>query len=177
MNALKSISALAIAALLGAGVVKVLDRNETVETPAANASDTAVSQLDSQARQGAYKDDFAALNARRESVVTLPSGVQYEILTAGNGATPQPGDAVVISYTGSLSDGRVFDSTANNDGPLTIGLDTIVIPGLREALLLMPEGSHWRVVIPPSEGFANSGNNRLRRRDLIYDIELVGIDG
>jgi len=176
MNTLKSISALAIAALLGAGIMKVLDRQEAQDTAAADSA-AAVAQLESQARQGAYKDDFAALNAGRESVVTLPSGVQYEILAPGNGATPQPGDAVQLRYTGSLSDGRVFDSTANLDAPLTIDLDTIVIPGLREALLLMPEGSHWRVVIPPSQGFANAGNNRLRRRDLIYDIELVGIDG
>jgi FKBP-type peptidyl-prolyl cis-trans isomerase FklB len=176
MNALKLISLIVVAALLGAGIMKVLDRQDAQDTAAADSA-AAVAQLDSQARQGAYKDDFAALNAGRDNVVTLPSGVQYEILTAGSGATPQSGDAVVISYTGSLSDGRVFDSTTNTDGPLTIDLDAIVIPGLREALLLMPEGSHWRVVIPPSQGFANAGNNRLRRRDLIYDIELVGIDG
>ena len=176
MSALKTISALAIAALLGAGAVKMLDRDDTPAMPAADSND-AVAQLESQARQGAYKDDFAALNARRQTVVTLPSGVQYEILTAGAGDTPRPGDAVLISYTGSLSDGRVFDSTNNAGGPLSVDLDEIAVPGLREALLLMSEGSHWRVVVPPSEGFARSGNNRLRRRDLIYDIELVAIEG
>lgn len=173
---MKTISGLAIAALLGAGAVKMLDRDDTPAMRAADSSD-AVAQLESQARQGAYKDDFAALNARRETVVTLPSGVQYEVLTAGAGNTPRPGDAVLISYTGSLSDGRVFDSTNDAGGPLSIGLDEIAVPGLREALLQMPEGSHWRVVVPPSEGFARSGNNRLRRRDLIYDIELVAIGG
>lgn len=176
MSALKTISALAIAALLGAGAVKMLDRDDSPTMPAADSSD-AVAQLESQARQGAYKDDFAALNARRETVVTLPSGVQYEILAAGTGDTPRPGDAVLISYTGSLSDGRVFDSTNDAEGPLSIELDAIAVPGLREALLQMPEGSHWRVVVPPSAGFARAGNNRLRRRDLIYDIELVAIGG
>lgn len=174
MNPLKLISIIVVAALLGAGVMKVLDRNDAPATSGADSAD-AVAQLESQARQGAYKDDFAALNARRETVVTLPSGVQYEVLATGNGATPQPDDTVMLYYTGSLSDGRVFDSTQNTDGPLSIELASIAVPGLREALLLMPEGSHWRVVVPPSEGFARSGNNRLRRRDLIYDIELVAI--
>ena len=174
MNPLKLISIIVVAALLGAGVMKVLDRNDALATSGADSAD-AVAQLESQARQGAYKDDFAALNARRETVVTLPSGVQYEVLATGNGATPQPDDTVMLYYTGSLSDGRVFDSTQNTDGPLSIELASIAVPGLREALLLMPEGSHWRVVVPPSEGFARSGNNRLRRRDLIYDIELVAI--
>lgn len=174
MNPLKLISIIVVAALLGAGVMKVLDRNDALATSGADSAD-AVAQLESQARQGAYKDDFAALNARRDTVVTLPSGVQYEVLATGNGATPQPDDTVMLYYTGSLSDGRVFDSTQNTDGPLSIELASIAVPGLREALLLMPEGSHWRVVVPPSEGFARSGNNRLRRRDLIYDIELVAI--
>jgi FKBP-type peptidyl-prolyl cis-trans isomerase FklB len=170
MNAFKSIVALALAASLGAGAVIMLDRDETAESVASGNGDAT-------ARQGAYKDDFAALNARRQSVVTLSSGVQYEVLSEGSGALPQPGDAVSLRYTASLSDGRVFDSTSNLDGPLSIELDSIAVPGLREALLLMPEGSEWRVVIPPSEGFARSGNNRLRRRDLIYEIELVAIDG
>ena len=174
MNPLKLISIIVVAALLGAGGMKVLDRNDALATSGADSAD-AVAQLESQARQGAYKDDFAALNARRDTVVTLPSGVQYEVLATGNGATPQPDDTVMLYYTGSLSDGRVFDSTQNTDGPLSIELASIAVPGLREALLLMPEGSHWRVVVPPSEGFARSGNNRLRRRDLIYDIELVAI--
>jgi FKBP-type peptidyl-prolyl cis-trans isomerase FklB len=174
MNALKTIVSLTIAASLGAGVVLMLDRDEAAVPLDASAAE-AVATLESQARQGAYKDDFAALNARRESVITLPSGVQYEVLAAGNGATPQPDDTVMLYYTGSLSDGRVFDSTQDADRPLSIELASIAVPGLREALLLMPEGSHWRVVVPPSEGFARSGNNRLRRRDLIYDIELVSI--
>ena len=176
MKALKSIVSLAIAAALGAGVVIMLDRDEVAEAPGASNAE-AIATLESQARQGAYKDDFAALNARRDSVITLPSGVQYEVLSAGNGAKPQPDDTVQLYYTGSLSDGRVFDSAQKSDGPLSIELASIAVPGLREALMLMPEGSHWRVVVPPSEGFARSGNNRLRRRDLIYDIELVSVGG
>ena len=126
-------------------------------------------------RKGNYNDDFAALNQQRAGVTTLPSGVQYEVLEAGNGSTPQPGDAVLVRYEASLPDGRVFDTTEVDQEPAVFSLESLAAPGLREALLLMDEGAHWRVVIPPSEGFGRSGNNRLRRRDLIYDIRLVAI--
>ena len=121
------------------------------------------------------KDDFAALNAKREGVVTLPSGVQYEVLKAGSGEPPRADDAVVISYQTTYADGTIMSTTDNGES-LYIALDDIVIPGLREALLLMNTGARWQVVIPPSMGFTRSGNRMLRRRDLIYDIMLVSID-
>jgi FKBP-type peptidyl-prolyl cis-trans isomerase FklB len=123
-----------------------------------------------------YRDDFAALNAKREGVVSLPSGVQYEILQAGTGRQPVAGDAVLVNYQGSLTTGAVFDSTYEDGEPARMQVDEVVVPGLKEALLLMPEGAKWRVVIPPSMGFARSGNNQLRRRDLIYDIELLSVE-
>jgi len=128
------------------------------------------------ARTGGFKDDFAALNARRKGVTTLPSGVQYEVLNKGSGRKPVAGDTVVISYRGSLTNGAVFDTTYDDDEPLHMSLDEIVVPGLKEALLLMPEGAKWRVVIPPSMGFGRAGNNQLRNRDLIYEIELNSIE-
>ena len=126
--------------------------------------------------RGGYIDDFAALNARREGVVTLPSGVQYEVLKASSGRQPSAGGAVLVSYQGSLTNGAVFDSTYEDGKPVRLQLEEIVVPGLKEALLLMSEGAKWRVVIPPSMGFKRSGNNMLRRRDLIYEIELVTIE-
>lgn len=128
------------------------------------------------ARSGGYIDDFAALNAKREGVVTLPSGVQYEVLQAGAGRQPVAGDAVLVSYRASLTNGAVFDSTYDDAEPTRLQLDEIAVPGLKEALLLMNEGAKWRVVIPPNMGFKASGNNMLRRRDLIYDIELVSVE-
>jgi len=126
--------------------------------------------------RGGYIDDFAALNARREGVVTLPSGVQYEVLKASSGRQPSAGGAVLVSYQGSLTNGAVFDSTYEDGKPVRLQLDEIVVPGLKEALLLMNEGAKWQVVIPPSMGFKRSGNNQLRRRDLIYEIELVAVE-
>ena len=121
------------------------------------------------------KDEFAALNAKRENVVTLPSGVQYEVLKAGSGESPRADDAVVISYRTSFSDGTVVDTTDDSE-TLYMPLDDIVVPGLKEALLLMNTGARWQVVVPPSMGFTRSGNRTLRRRDLIYDIMLISID-
>lgn len=128
------------------------------------------------ARNRGYRDDFAALNAKREGVVSLPSGVQYEILKAGTGGQPGAGDAVLVSYEASLTNGAVFDTTYEDGKPVRLQVDEIVVPGLKEALLLMKEGAKWRVVIPPRMGFARSGNNQLRRRDLIYEIELVAVE-
>jgi FKBP-type peptidyl-prolyl cis-trans isomerase FklB len=127
------------------------------------------------ARTRGFVDDFAALNAKRDGVVVLPSGVQYEVLEAGSGRQPDPSTPVRVSYRGSLGDGEVFDRTAEGE-PILLRLDEIVVPGLKEALLLMREGDRWRVVIPPAMGFGRAGNNMLRRRDLIYEIQLVSVE-
>ena len=156
-------------------------RRATLDEPGAMAAEKpagSVGQEDVRlpARRGGFKDDFARLNAAREGVVVLPSGVQYEVLTAGSGKQPHPGDTVVVHYQGTLTTGVVFDSTREDDKPARLALDEIVVPGLREALLLMSEGARWRVVIPPTMGFGRSGNNMLRKRDLVYDIELLAVE-
>ena len=128
------------------------------------------------ARTKGFKDDFAALNAMRDGVVSLPSGVQYEVLKAGSGAQPTAADAVLVNYQASLTNGTVFDTTYEDGEPMRLPLNEIAVPGLREALLLMNEGAQWRVVIPPSMGFGRTSNNMMRRRDLIYEIELISIE-
>ena len=127
-------------------------------------------------RRGGFVDDFAALNAQREGVISLPSGLQYEVLRAGTGRTPQVSDRVAVQYQGSLASGVVFDTTYDDGQPARMRIDQIAVPGLREALLLMKEGDKWRVVLPPSLGFGRSGRNQLRKRDLIYEVELVAVE-
>jgi len=128
------------------------------------------------ARTRGFKDDFAALNAKREGVTTLPSGLQYEVLQAGTGKTPQAHDRVAVRYEGKLTTGAVFDTTDESGEPTRLQIDQIVVPGLREAILRMKEGDKWRVVVPPRLGFGRAGNNMLRKRDLIYEIELVSVE-
>lgn len=128
------------------------------------------------ARTRGYMDDFAALNARRPGVTTLPSGVQYEILAAGDGGSPEPGDWVTIGYEGRLTTGAVFDTTHDDAEALRTRVADIAVPGLREAILLMKPGAKWRVVIPPRMGFGTIGNNMLRKRDLVYEVELVSVE-
>jgi FKBP-type peptidyl-prolyl cis-trans isomerase FklB len=128
------------------------------------------------ARTRGYMDDFAALNAKRAGVVTLPSGVQYEVLTAGQGRKPEADDWVRVRYEGRLTTGVVFDTSLDDPEPLRLRVADVMVPGLREALLHMKEGDKWHVVIPPRMGFGTLGNNMLRKRDLIYDIELVTVE-
>jgi len=128
------------------------------------------------ARGKQYVDDYAKLNAERPGVKITVSGVQYEVLTAGSGSQPTLSDTVLVKYQGSLSNGTVFDTTYDEDKPTSLKMSDVVVPGLKEALQLMHIGDKWRVVIPPKMGFLNFGNNRLRRRDLIYEIELIAIE-
>lgn len=128
------------------------------------------------ARGGKFQDDYAKLNAERPGVTVTASGVQYEVLQAGHGKQAKPSDTVMIKYVGKLSNGAGFDTSGKDGEPKSINIDKIAIPGLKEALLLMHEGDKFRVVIPPKMGFVNFGNNRLRRRVLIYDIELVKVE-
>lgn len=128
------------------------------------------------ARTGRHMDDYAKLNAKREGVVVLPSGVQYEVLQKGSGDKVKDTDTVMVNYEGTLTNGVVFDGTYKDGKPAQLVLDKVAVPGLKEALLQMKVGDKWRVVIPPAMGFANSGNNLLRRRDLIYEIELLGLN-
>ncbi len=148
------------------------------EPPAvAESGEATATPIPPPARTLGFVDDFAVLNAKRPGVVTLSSGVQYEILNAGQGRRrPDPQDRVALRYEGRLTTGVVFDSTHEDPDPARLRVEEILVPGLREALLLMREGDRWRVVVPPALGFAAAGNNLLRKRDLIYEIELVAIE-
>ncbi len=137
---------------------------------------TSIKPVEEPARGNQYVDDYAKLNVERPNVVVTTSGVQYEVLKAGSGKQATLADTVLVHYQGSLSNGTVFDSTYEGNKPAPLKINEVAVPGLKEALLLMHEGDKWRVVVPPSMGFVNFGNNRLRRRDLIYEIELVAVE-
>ena len=121
-------------------------------------------------------DAYMAENAEREEVVTLPSGLQYEILTPGNGAIPTSSDQVKVHYHGTLIDGTVFDSSVERGEPATFGV-TQVIAGWTEALQLMPVGSKWRLYVPYDLAYGGADRGEIKPySNLIFDVELIGIE-
>ena len=119
---------------------------------------------------------FLAENAAREGVVTLESGLQYEVLTAGNGATPKATDTVKVHYHGTLLSGDVFDSSVRRGEPATFGV-TQVIRGWVEALQLMPVGSKWKLFIPSelAYGAQGAGQSIAPHTTLVFEVELIDI--
>ena len=121
-------------------------------------------------------DAFLAANKAKPGVVTLPSGLQYKILTAGTGRKPTAADIVVCQYRGTTLDGKEFDSSYKTGQPATFPLDK-VIKGWTEVLQLMPVGSKWQVFIPSNLAYAErgAGPNIGPNATLIFEIELVAI--
>jgi FKBP-type peptidyl-prolyl cis-trans isomerase FklB len=121
-------------------------------------------------------DAFLAENGKKEGVVTLPSGVQYKVLTAGQGKKPAETDTVLCNYKGSFLDGTEFDSSADAGKPVPFEIKT-VIPGFKEALELMPVGSKWQIVIPANLAYGERGAGNVigPNATLIFEVELVSI--
>lgn len=125
------------------------------------------------AEAAAYREAFAA----KEGVTTLPSGLMYEVMTEGSGAKPGPTDTVTTHYHGTLTDGRVFDSSVDRGQPASFGVNR-VIAGWTEALQLMSVGSKWRLVIPPDLAYGPRGAGELigPNATLVFEVELLSID-
>lgn len=119
---------------------------------------------------------FLAENAKKKGVITLPSGMQYEIIEEGNGPIPTANDKVRTHYHGTLIDGTVFDSSVERGQTATFGV-TQVIQGWQEALQLMPVGSKWRLYIPYNLAYGDrgAGGQIGPFATLIFDIELIEI--
>ncbi len=119
---------------------------------------------------------FLEENKKREGVVTLPSGLQYEVINEGDGAIPKATDKVKCHYHGTLIDGTVFDSSVQRGQPAVFGVNQ-VIKGWVEALQLMSVGSKWRLYIPSdlAYGKQGAGGSIEPNTTLIFDVELLGI--
>ena len=119
---------------------------------------------------------FLAENAKKEGITTLPSGMQYEIMTAGTGPKPAATDKVTTHYHGTLIDGNIFDSSVQRGEPATFPVNG-VIPGWIEALQLMPTGSKWRLFIPPNLAYgpAGAGQDIGPNATLVFEVELLSI--
>jgi len=121
-------------------------------------------------------EEFLAKNAEREEVIVTDSGLQYEILTEGDGPVPTSSDKVKTHYHGTLIDGSVFDSSVERGKPISFPVMG-VIKGWQEALQLMPVGSKWRVYIPSRLAYGERGAGAIGPNSaLIFDVELLGIE-
>ncbi len=119
-------------------------------------------------------ETFLAENGKRESVVTLPSGLQYEIITQGDGPKPSARNTVTCHYHGTTIKGEVFDSSVKRGQPASFPLNA-VIKGWTEALQLMPTGSKWKLYIPPHLAYGNRSISREigPNSTLIFEVELI----
>ena len=121
-------------------------------------------------------EKYLAENAKKEGVVTLPSGLQYKVLTEGNGKKPKATDKVKCHYEGMLIDGTLFDSSIQRGEPATFPLNG-VIAGWTEGLQLMAEGSKYRLFIPYNLGYGERGAGASipPYAALVFDVELIEV--
>jgi FKBP-type peptidyl-prolyl cis-trans isomerase len=119
---------------------------------------------------------FLEENATKDGIAVTESGLQYEIIKEGDGATPGPGDQVSIHYRGTLIDGTQFDSSYDRGEPSTFGVSG-VIEGFSEGLQLMKVGGHYRFFIPSEIGYGPTGSGRVigPNATLIFEVELLDI--
>ena len=119
---------------------------------------------------------FLAENGKKAGVVTLPSGLQYQVLKEGNGKKPSATDQVVCHYEGTLIDGTVFDSSYQRNQPATFGLNQ-VIPGWTEGVQLMQEGAKYRFFIPYNLAYGERGAGAQIPpfAALVFDVELIEV--
>jgi len=119
---------------------------------------------------------FLAENAKKEGVKTLPSGLQYKVLSEGKGKTPQKSDMVTVHYRGTFINGTEFDSSIVRGQPTTFKVDG-VIPGWTEALQLMKEGAKWQIFVPAELAYGERGMPpRIPPQStLVFEVELISV--
>lgn len=118
-------------------------------------------------------EKFLAENAKKEGVITLPSGLQYKVIREGNGRQPKKTDRVKVHYSGKRIDGTVFSNSYKKGKPEIFYVNG-VLPGITEVLQLMNEGAKWKIFIPSNLAFGKRGV--LAYRTVIYDLELISIE-
>ena len=134
----------------------------------------ALAQIDKSETNARAASGFLLANKARSGVITLTSGLQYRVVKAGNGKRPSDSNSVRCRYRGTLIDGSSFD-IADDQAPVVLKV-TGLIPGLKEAVKLMPAGSVWEVVVPPHLAYGDKGNGAVAPNTvLIYSIEILAV--
>ncbi len=149
-------------------VLSAFQKEMTAKTDAARAAVSEQNKTDGAA--------FLAENGKKEGVITLQSGLQYKVLTAGTGAKPKVTDTVVTNYKGTLIDGTEFDSSYTRGEPAEFPVNK-VIAGWTEALQLMETGSKWQLFIPANLAYDEKGYADVIAPNsvLVFELELISI--
>jgi FKBP-type peptidyl-prolyl cis-trans isomerase len=129
----------------------------------------------------AKSDAYLSQNKAKTGVKTLPSGVQYRVVTNGTGAKPTQASEVEINYKGALTTGQAFVDTfsppqGQKPGPVSLKVSQVPLVGLREALLQMPAGSRWEVVLPADKAYGNTPESPIGpNQAVVFDVQLVSV--
>lgn len=158
----------------------ILNRQLKMEIEEAEAVVQEYVQQAMEVKQAQLKEEslaFLAENKTKEGIIETESGLQYKVITAGTGKSPQNGDRVTVHYTGKLTDGTVFDSSVERGEPITFAINQ-VIPGWTEALQLMREGDKWILYIPYdlAYGERGAGPQIPPYATLVFEVELLGVN-
>lgn len=169
--------------LLAGFVAGVINKGVMSKEEARAFTQTSMDAIKEKANAEKYADNkaagekFLAENKAKEGVVTTPSGLQYKIITKGNGAIPADSSKVKVNYKGTLIDGTEFDSSYKRNEPATFRANQVV-KGWTEALTMMPVGSKWELYIPYdlAYGTRETGGQIKPYSTLIFEVELLGIE-
>jgi len=156
-------------------IAEAIQRFETDMTAKNDEMQQAEKQAQAMQSEGNLKEgaEFLAANGAKDDVVTTASGLQYKVITAGEGPVPTADSVVEVHYSGRLLDGTEFDSSIKRGVPAQFGV-TQVIAGWTEALQLMPEGSKWELYIPDALAYGPGGTGPIGpNQTLIFEVELL----
>jgi FKBP-type peptidyl-prolyl cis-trans isomerase FkpA len=163
------------------GKASDIDEAQAMQVMQAFAERMQAAQLaqmqEQQKKNAAEGEAFLAENAKKEGVQTTASGLQYEVLEAGNGPRPSANDTVRVHYKGTLLDGETFDSSYDRGEPVQFALAQVV-PGWQEGLQLMPVGSKYRLWVPAALGYGEMGTPGGPigpNATLVFEVELLEI--
>ena len=164
--------------------VPVAQLRTAVETMQKRQMEKAKAEFDKASAENKTKSDaFLAQNKGKPGVQSLPGGVQYRVIEAGSGAKPNQASNVTLQYKGSLTDGRTFvDTFSPQQGqttppaPMAIKVSEIPLAGLRDALVAMPTGARWEVVIPADKAYGNTPKSPIGpNQAVVFEVKLVSV--